>query len=100
FNLLPAFPMDGGRILRALLTPRLGALRATTFAARTGQGFAILFGIGGVLTGNILLILVGFFVMLGASGEAQQARLRAVLETLPVEALVSGQGVALRTDDS
>ncbi|HLT29934.1 MAG TPA: site-2 protease family protein [Myxococcaceae bacterium] len=100
FNLLPAFPMDGGRILRAALTPRLGALRATTVAARTGQVFAVLFGIAGVLTGNLLLILVGFFVMLGAAGEAQQVRLRAVLEPMTVESLVSGPGVALRTDDS
>src|SRR5690606_40248648 len=68
--------------------------------SRTGQVFAVLFGIAGVLTGNLLLILVGFFVMLGAAGEAQQVRLRAVLEPMTVESLVSGPGVALRTDDS
>lgn len=100
FNLLPAFPMDGGRILRAALTPKLGALRATTVAARTGQVFAVLFGIAGVLTGNLLLILVGLFVMMGAAGEAQQAKLRAALEPMTVDSLVSGPGMALRSDDS
>lgn len=78
FNMIPAFPMDGGRVLRALLAIRLGHARATEWAASIGQGFAIVFGILGIFTGNILLIVIAVFVFLAASGEASYAQLRAV----------------------
>ncbi len=70
FNLLPAFPMDGGRILRAILAQKLGMERATNIAAAVGQGFAVIFGIAGLLTLNFILVFIAFFLFIGASGEA------------------------------
>lgn len=70
FNLIPAFPLDGGRVLRALLATQLGYVRATRAAARVGQALAIALGILG-LFGNPLLILVAVFIFLAASGEAR-----------------------------
>ncbi|MGQ0539165.1 MAG: site-2 protease family protein [Gemmatimonadaceae bacterium] len=87
FNLLPAFPMDGGRMLRALLAMRLGALRATAIAARIGQGFAVLFGIVGLFT-NPFLVFIALFVWLGAAGEEAHTRLQAALRDIPVERLM------------
>jgi len=70
FNLIPAFPMDGGRVLRALLAMRLGRPRATRLAASIGQAFA--FGLGFLgLFGNPLLIFIAIFVYMAAAGEAQ-----------------------------
>jgi Zn-dependent protease len=76
FNLLPAFPMDGGRILRGVLTPRLGALRATRIAATVGKVFAVLFGIWGLLTLNLILVLIGFFVFVGAQSEQRATMMK------------------------
>jgi CBS domain-containing protein len=75
FNLIPAFPMDGGRVLRALLALRLGYTRATRVAASIGQGLAVLFGFLGLL-GNPLLVLVAVFIFLAASGEAGYVQAR------------------------
>ena len=76
FNLLPAFPMDGGRALRALLAARLGYARGTKAAAATGQVLAVLLGLFGVASGNFILTLIAIFVFLGAGAEAAGARLR------------------------
>ncbi len=78
FNLIPAFPMDGGRMLRAALALRLGQLRATTTAARIGQTIAAVFAVVGVFF-NPLLILIAVFVWFGAAMEAADAQLRAAL---------------------
>jgi Zn-dependent protease/CBS domain-containing protein len=75
FNLIPAFPMDGGRVLRALLAVPMGYTRATRTAASIGQGLALLFGFIG-LFGNPLLILVAAFIFLAASGEAGYVQAR------------------------
>jgi Zn-dependent protease/CBS domain-containing protein len=84
FNMIPAFPMDGGRVLRGLLATRLGSVRATNISSTIGQGFAILFILGGFLSQNFLLAIVGFFVFIGASGEAQLVRQREQMRGLAV----------------
>ena len=77
FNMIPAFPMDGGRVLRALLAIKLGFARATEIAATIGQGLAIAFGILGIFT-NPMLIVIAVFVFLAASGEVGHVQLREV----------------------
>jgi stage IV sporulation protein FB len=86
FNLLPAFPLDGGRILRALLALRGDYLRATSIAVVVGQVFAGGLGLVGLLTGNVVLILVALFVWLGAEAEGRVARARAAVEDAPLRA--------------
>lgn len=76
FNLIPAFPLDGGRVLRALLSIRFEKARATLYAARIGQGFAVIFAIIG-LYGNPILLLIAVFLFFAAEAEAGQERMRA-----------------------
>jgi Zn-dependent protease len=73
FNLIPAFPMDGGRVLRALLAMAMPYARATQIAAWIGQGLAVVFGIFGIF-GNPLLIFIAFFIFVGAQQEVAMAR--------------------------
>jgi Zn-dependent protease len=82
FNLLPAFPMDGGRILRALLAIRMGSVRATVAAATVGRVLAFGMALLGIATGNLLLVLIAVFVLVGAGAEASGERARAALEGL------------------
>lgn len=83
FNLIPAFPMDGGRVLRGLLATRMGPVRATDISSTIGQVAAIGFFLLGLLT-NPLLALVAVFIFFGASGEAQMVRQRETLRGLSV----------------
>ncbi|QHI68804.1 site-2 protease family protein [Tichowtungia aerotolerans] len=69
FNLLPSFPMDGGRIFRAFMTPRMGRLRATALAAKIGRFMAIAFGIFGLFYGQFMLILIAIFIYNAAGAE-------------------------------
>ena len=83
FNLLPAFPMDGGRILRALLARKRSHAQATQQAAEVGKFFAFLLGILGLFA-NWFLILLAFFIYIAASSEAQQTTLKASFEGVSV----------------
>src|SRR5690606_13927020 len=77
FNLIPAFPMDGGRVLRALLAMRMGFVRATRTAAVVGQSFAFLLGFIGLI-GNPLLILIAVFVYQATTAESQSVEMRSL----------------------
>jgi Zn-dependent protease/predicted transcriptional regulator len=86
FNLIPAFPMDGGRVLRALLAFRLPYSRATRIAAGIGQGIALLFGLFGMWQHLPGLMFVALFVFLAAAEERAMVQTRSTLEGLPVQA--------------
>jgi Zn-dependent protease len=84
FNMIPAFPMDGGRILRGLLATRFGPVRATDISSTVGQFFAFAFFVFGLLSGNFLLALIAVFIFFGAGGEAQMVRQRELMRGLTV----------------
>ncbi|MBL8099867.1 MAG: site-2 protease family protein [Anaerolineales bacterium] len=83
FNLLPAFPMDGGRVLRSLLAMRMDYVRATQIAATIGQGIALLFGLIG-LFGNASLLFIAFFIWIGASQESSMTQMKNAISGIPV----------------
>jgi Zn-dependent protease len=82
FNMIPAFPMDGGRVLRALLATRLAYIRATRISANLGQGIALLFGVIGLFY-NPILLFIAFFVWMGAAQETRMVRMKSVLDRIP-----------------
>ena len=94
FNMIPAFPMDGGRVLRALLASRFGYVRATEIAASIGQFVAFALGFIG-LCSNPILIFIAIFVYLAASSEAHMVALRAASRGVPVSYAMMKQFVTL-----
>ena len=98
FNLLPAFPMDGGRVLRALLAMRLPYARATRIAARTGQGLALLFGVAALVTGSPMLVLIAVFVWMAAAQENRVVQVQHAVGAVPLQHLLRTD-VRVLTDD-
>ena len=95
FNLLPAFPMDGGRVLRALLASRMEELNATRIAARVGQGLAVVLGLVGLFTGGLNLILIAVFIFAGAQQEWRGAQLKTAMQRVPAASALVHEGTTL-----
>ena len=100
FNMLPAFPMDGGRALRALLAMKLPYAQATRVAATIGQMMAIAFGLFGLSAGAPLLLFIALFVWIGAEAEAVQVAERAALKGVPIRDAMLTDFHTLRPDDT
>jgi Zn-dependent protease len=98
FNILPAFPMDGGRVLRALLATRMEYTRATQMAAHVGQGMALIFGFIGLFSDPFLLF-IALFVWMGAEAEASMALMRTSLEGIPVQQVMLTDFKTLHPDE-
>src|SRR3712207_1321482 len=99
FNAIPAFPLDGGRVLRALLALRLDYVRATAIAVAIGQGLALLLGLLGFLGGNYFLIVIAIFIWFGASQEGEQVALRRALGGATVGQAMSPRPPVLAATD-
>jgi len=97
FNLIPAFPMDGGRVLRGLLATKMDYLRATTIAVTIGQAISIFFVFFGLFY-NPLLALIGIFLYIGAGSERQQVVLHSLLNKVPVSEAMATEFLALRPE--
>jgi Zn-dependent protease/predicted transcriptional regulator len=101
FNLLPAFPMDGGRMLRALLATRMEYTRATHIAAVTGQSMAFLFVLAGLTRwGNPMLIFIALFVWIGAAQESSMVQMKYSLSGIPVSRAMVTEFHTLRPDST
>jgi len=99
FNMIPAFPMDGGRVLRSLLARRLEFGRATRISARIGQGIACLFGLAGLFS-DPFLIFIALFVWTGAEQEAASAKMHLSVGDIPVQHVMLRDFHTLRPDDT
>lgn len=96
FNMIPAFPMDGGRILRALLAYKMDRVKATRIAAGIGQTVAVVFVILGFY-GNPFLVFIGIFIFLGAQGEARYAAGRALVKGVTLQQVMMREIPALES---
>ncbi len=99
FNIIPAFPMDGGRVLRALLATRMDHVRATQVAAAIGQGLALLFGLVGLFRDPFLLF-IAFFVWIGAAHEAHSVQIKEAFSGIPIRAAMQTHFGKLTTNQT
>ena len=95
FNMLPAFPMDGGRVLRAILALKMDYMKATRIAVGIGHAFAVFFGFWGLITGNIVLILIALFIYIAASSEETQVSVTETLKSYRVKDVLNSQFLTL-----
>lgn len=100
FNLLPAFPMDGGRVLRAILWPRIGFFRATGWATQLGRFLAVTCFVYALISHNVSLTLISIFVYLGAEGEMQTVRWQGMLTHLTAVDVMDTELFALDADST
>lgn len=99
FNLVPAFPMDGGRILRALLSTKISHARATQIASKVGQGLALVFGLWGFMNSNYSLVLIAIFVWLGAGQENHGVQQKGALAGMSVAQAMTPDPLVLKPND-
>ena len=99
FNLIPAFPMDGGRVLRALLAKKMSHARATKIASQIGQGFALLMGLWGFMSGNWTLVIIAIFVWMGAGQENQGVQTKHILGEATVGRAMTRSPQVLQVND-
>jgi Zn-dependent protease len=100
FNLLPAFPMDGGRVLRSLLAMRMDHSKATAWAAAAGQGLAWVMGFIGVLSGAWTLVIIAVFIYLGAGQEGKMVEVKNVLGELRVRQAMTTKFQSVAPDEA
>lgn len=99
FNIIPAFPMDGGRVLRAFLSTKMDYLKATEISVRIGQGLAIVFAFVGVFY-NPWLIIIAFFIYMGGMGEYQSTQMSSALKGIKVKDLMVKNVVTVSPHDT
>lgn len=99
FNMIPAFPMDGGRVFRAVLSIWMGRERATQLAAGAGQGVAMLFALYGLMSGNLILVLIAFFVYIAATAENADVQMRLTAKDAKARDAMITSYEALRPED-
>ena len=100
FNMIPAFPLDGGRIFRSLLAMRMNYVRATKIAAAVGKIAAVAIGIYGLFNGGFFLLFIAFFIYVGATQEAKLVQVRAFLRNYTVEDVYSPSVFRLLPDST
>jgi Zn-dependent protease len=100
FNLVPAYPMDGGRILRASLAKIMDRSKATNIAVNVGQGLALLFGLWGFFNGSYTLVLIAIFVWMSAGQEGKDVAVKNTLSDLKVSQAMTLEPETLRANDS
>lgn len=98
FNLIPAFPMDGGRILRALLARRMDYRRATKIAVNFGHVFALIFAYLGIVRGNLILIAIAIFIYMAASGEGLQVDVKQTLKKFRIRDILPREILTVKPD--
>ncbi|MDD5428003.1 MAG: site-2 protease family protein [Candidatus Omnitrophica bacterium] len=98
FNLIPAFPMDGGRVLRALLATRFSYQKATKIAVNFGHAFAVIFAYFGIVKFNIILVVIAVFIYMAASGEEAQVDIKETLKKFRVRDILPPDFISLTSN--
>jgi len=100
FNMIPAFPMDGGRVLRAVVALFTDRVTATRIAAGAGQVVAFLMALAGLMSGNLMLVLIAGFIFIAAGGESADVAMRDVARRLMARDAMITEYESLRPEDA